>query len=106
MSRVTEFPEEERPSRSEPARGGDGGDEGERSVVKMPRPSFVGRIGEFYHNVKLEMSKTTWPTRNEVWSTTVIVLIAVVFFGFYLWGVDKLVTMGFEALESWARGLG
>jgi preprotein translocase subunit SecE len=46
------------------------------------------------------MRKTTWPTRNEVWSTTLVVIIAVVFFGFYLWGVDRLVTLGFDYLQN------
>ena len=49
------------------------------------------------------MRKTTWPTRTEVWSTTVVVLIAIVFFGFYLWGIDMVVTIGFEALERAIR---
>ena len=99
MSRVTDFPEEEpRPLREE--RGGDGGDDGgEGRSISMPRIGG-GKLGRFYHDVKLEMRKTTWPTRSEVWSTTVVVLIAVVFFGFYLWGVDWLVTRGFEYLQK------
>ncbi|HXG95262.1 MAG TPA: preprotein translocase subunit SecE [Blastocatellia bacterium] len=99
MSRVTEFPDEEGSLREEPAREVEK-EEGER---KLPKLSFGKRIGEFFHNVKLEMRKTTWPTRTEVWSTTVVVLIAVVFFGFYLWGVDRLITLGFQALEKALR---
>ena len=99
MSRVTDFPEDE----PRPLREGRGEDEGEDRVgegrsIAMPR--FGGRLGRVYHDVKLEMRKTTWPTRNEVWSTTVVVLIAVIFFGFYLWGVDWLVTRGFEYLQK------
>ncbi|MCI0487918.1 MAG: preprotein translocase subunit SecE [Blastocatellia bacterium] len=102
MSRVTEFPEEEdSKARGEPARGGDDG--GERTSIAMPKLPLVGRVGEFYNNIKLEMRKTTWPTRSEVWSTTVVVLMAVIFFGFYLWGVDKLVTIGFEYLQQAIR---
>jgi preprotein translocase subunit SecE len=90
MSLATEFTEDDdKPS-----------SRGEESVPKRKPSSFLGRLGQFYHDVKLEMRKTSWPTRNEVWSTTVVVLIAVVFFGFYLWGVDLLVTIGFEKLES------
>lgn len=92
MTRVTEFPEgEDKPPREEPER-----QERPRGQ-KLP---FFKRIGEFYHNVKLEMRKVAWPTRNEVWSTTIVVLIAVLFFGFYLWGVDVLVAMGIDALQS------
>jgi preprotein translocase subunit SecE len=102
MSRVTELTEEEEKLSEEPVRRG-GGDEGGESRLKLPKLSLVARIREFYHAVKLEMSKTTWPTRTEVWSTTVVVLLAIVFFGFYLWGVDRLVTLGFEALERSIR---
>jgi preprotein translocase subunit SecE len=104
MSRATEFPDEESPLREEPEPGPEGGDEGrERIAIKVPKLPLIGRLGEFYQGVKLEMRKTTWPTRTEVWSTTVVVLIAVVFFGFYLFGVDWVVTKGFEYLENTIR---
>ena len=102
MSRVTEFPDEPaeaEPSREEPSPG----DDGTKTPFKLPKLALGARIQEFYHAVKLEMAKTTWPTRTEVWSTTVVVLIAVVFFGFYLWGVDMVVTAGFQALEKAIR---
>jgi preprotein translocase SecE subunit len=101
MSRVTEYTEdEEKPLRAGSERGGDGGDEGGERTSRLPKLSLGGRISDFYQNVKLEMRKTTWPTRTEVWSTTLVVLIAVLFFGFYLWGVDWLVTLGFLFLEE------
>ena len=101
MSRVTEIPddEEEQQQPEEPSRG----EEGPKTPFKLPKLSLTERIREFYHAVKLEMAKTTWPTRTEVWSTTVVVLIAIVFFGFYLWGIDMVVTVGFEALEKAIR---
>jgi preprotein translocase subunit SecE len=98
MSRVTEFPDEVA-LREEPS----GGNEGGKTPFKLPKLSYPARIRDFYHAVKLEMAKTTWPTRTEVWSTTVVVLIAIVFFGFYLWGIDRVVTLGFEALERAIR---
>ena len=99
MSRVTEFPDEEGPLREEPSPG----DESGKPAFKLPKLSYGARIREFYHAIKLEMAKTTWPTRTEVWSTTVVVLIAIVFFGFYLWGIDMVVTVGFQALEKAIR---
>lgn len=99
MSRVTEFSEEEEPLPEESSRG----DEGGKASFKLPKLSLGTRMRDFYHAVKLEMAKTTWPTRTEVWSTTVVVLIAIVFFGFYLWGIDRVVTLGFEALEKAIR---
>jgi len=100
MSRVTEITEDEEHLSEEPVRRDEGGGGG---GLKLPKLSYGTRISEFYHAVKLEMAKTTWPTRSEVWSTTVVVLLAIIFFGFYLWGIDRLVTVGFEALEKAIR---
>ena len=97
MSRAMEYTEDDDKSSGGEKRNGES-DGGSKLATKAP--SFFGRIGNFYHNVKLEMRKTSWPTRNEVWSTTLVVLIAVVFFGFYLWGMDLLITLGFEGLEK------
>lgn len=101
MSRVTEFPDDDEKALQEtPERGVGSGDDGGDRPSRLSKLSFGGRLGEFYQNVKLELRKTSWPTRNEVWSTTVVVLIAIFFFGFYLWGVDRLITLGFESLEK------
>lgn len=102
MSRVTEMTEEEENLNEEPVRRQSDG-EGAGGRIKLPKLSIGGRISDFYQAVKQEMRKTTWPTRGEVWSTTVVVLLAILFFGFYLWGVDRLVTLGFQALERAIR---
>src|SRR5262245_32330733 len=98
MSRVKEFTEDDKSPIELRVAGAESEQEGIRGPAKPS--SLLGRIQEFYHQVKLEMRKTSWPDRGTVWSTTVIVLIAVVFFGFYLWGVDLLVTLGFQSLEK------
>ena len=99
MSREEEEKAEEQESAIASTEGA-GSAAGGGIAARLPKLWFGARIGEFYRNVKLEMRKTSWPTRSEVWSTTVVVLIAVFFFGFYLWGVDRLITLGFEALEK------
>lgn len=42
----------------------------------------------FYGDVKLELKKVTWPSKKEVKTTTLIVIITVFFFGIYLFVVD------------------
>jgi preprotein translocase subunit SecE len=44
----------------------------------------------FLRDVKAEIKKVTWPSKNEVYSTTVVVLIATAFFGVYLYLLDLL----------------
>lgn len=48
----------------------------------------AGAARTFLTAVRTEVGKVTWPTRNEVRGTTIIVLITVFFFGFYLYGLD------------------
>lgn len=56
------------------------------------------QVGQFYRDVKAEMKKVSWPTRQEVYGTTTVVLIAVFFFGFFLWGSDILISLLFEQI--------
>jgi preprotein translocase subunit SecE len=46
------------------------------------------RFSSFLREVRSELKKVTWPSRNEVYNTTVVVIIAMVFFGFYLYFMD------------------
>lgn len=47
-----------------------------------------GRLASFYVDVKSELKKVTWPSRKEVYGTTIVVIVTVFFFGFYLFFVD------------------
>ncbi len=60
-------------------------------------------LKHFYRDVRQEMKRVTWPTRNEVSSTTMVVVIAVFFFGFFLWIVDVALTYGFDKLTKWLQ---
>ena len=42
----------------------------------------------FYGDVKTELKKATWPSKKEVYGTTLVVIITVFFFGVYLFLVD------------------
>jgi len=88
MSGVTDFPEDE--SRSAESKG---------ISVRLPKLPIGQRIVKFYHDVILEMKKVAWPARSQVWSTTIVVFIAVVFFGFYLFGCDYAFNQLFKLLE-------
>ena len=48
------------------------------------------RFLNFLKDTKAELKKVTWPSRNEVTSTTIVVVIATVFFGFYLFFMDVI----------------
>ncbi|HXM95383.1 MAG TPA: preprotein translocase subunit SecE [Candidatus Dormibacteraeota bacterium] len=46
---------------------------------------------EFLHDVRIEMKQVTWPSREDVISTTGVVIATVFFFGVFLWVVDLAV---------------
>lgn len=46
------------------------------------------RFGNFLKDVRSELKKVTWPSRTEVYSTTIVVIAATIFFGFYLFLMD------------------
>lgn len=56
----------------------------------------MGQVKEFYADVKSELKKVTWPTRQEVYGTTTVVLIAVFFFGTFLWISDYIIGLAFK----------
>jgi preprotein translocase subunit SecE len=67
----------------------------EESIGERARESVTGwwsRSRRFLVEVRNETARVTWPSRKEVYATTVVVVLTSVFFGVYLWGVDLLLT--------------
>lgn len=52
---------------------------------------------KFLREVRLELSKVTWPNREELIQSTIVVLIAVVIAGVFIWIFDGI----FSSLISW-----
>ena len=53
---------------------------------------------EFLHDTRVEMKQVTWPTREDVVSTTWVVVVTVAFFGVFLWLVDMGVNRAVQAI--------
>jgi preprotein translocase subunit SecE len=68
------------------ASGGDGGGPLKQAIDWLPNK--WRELRSFLTEVRSELKKVTWPGRNEVYSTTIVVMATTVFFGFYLWGLD------------------
>jgi len=54
---------------------------------KLP---WYKRFVNFLKDVRSELKKVTWPAKQEVYGTTIIVIIAIFFFGFYLFFIDVI----------------
>jgi preprotein translocase subunit SecE len=53
---------------------------------------FFGRAGKFLRDVRAELGRVTWPNAIQVRNTTIITVIAVLFFALYLFVIDRLFT--------------
>ena len=57
--------------------------------LSSPRTTAPGRLTQFIKDVRAEMRRVSWPTAKEVKNTTLITLVAVIFFAAYLFAVDQ-----------------
>ena len=52
---------------------------------------IIGRMRGFLTETRSEMKKVTFPSREEVVGTTIVVLVASVIFATYLWVADLII---------------
>jgi preprotein translocase subunit SecE len=72
-----------------------------------PRVGPLGRLSQFLRDVRAEMKRVSWPTVNEVKNTTIITLVAVIFFAIYLFLVDRIwsfLLIQLNLLLNWMTG--
>jgi len=59
--------------------------------------AFFNDAGQFFREVKVELQKVTFPTRQETISSTVVVLVITTIIGAYLgfsdWALSRIVKM-------------
>ena len=58
------------------------------------------RFQHFLKETRIELRKVVWPTREETFKTTGIIMIAVVIVAIFLWIVDAFFTWGVQSIAS------
>jgi preprotein translocase subunit SecE len=61
---------------------------------------WTKRFVNFLRDVRAELKKVTWPSKNEVVSTTIVVIAATIFFGFYLFFMDVIFSWVITQVKS------
>jgi len=56
------------------------------------------RFRQFLSDVWSELKKTTWPGRQEVYGTTLVVIVTVLICAVFLWIVDLVLNKGMETI--------
>ena len=57
--------------------------------------NWLDKTKEFLSEVRSEVRKVTFPSRDEVVGTTIVVVITSFVFAIYLWGVDFVIQRGY-----------
>jgi preprotein translocase subunit SecE len=68
----------------------------EAAVRRQPLPERKGRTGprQFLREVRQELKKVAWPSRRELLSYTLVVLMTVVILTSFVFGLDFLISRG------------
>jgi len=72
----------------------------ERENAMTDKIRWYRRLGNFLKDVRAELKKVTWPSKNEVTSTTIVVIAATIFFGFYLFFMDIIFSWVIGQIKS------
>ena len=72
------------------------------SKQDQKKPNFIKRFLAYLKNVRLEIKRTTWPTRNEVLRMSLIVIGALLFFGAFIFIMDWVMTKLVEFYSTFA----
>jgi preprotein translocase subunit SecE len=76
--------------------------------AKEKKPNaFVRRfkaIGRYFREMKSELKKVVWPTRNQVIRNTIVVILVVLIVGVLIWLFDWLAAAVVKALVNLAQG--
>lgn len=72
-----------------------------RAAPVLPNRTLAprsGNAGSFFAETRAELLKVKWPTRDEVRSGTIVTIGLLVFFAFFIFGADTVVTWLFNVL--------
>ena len=72
-----------------------------RAMNQQSQKKKRGSIKDYFKGVKLEMKKVVWPTKQEMTSYTVVVLVACAAFALAFWAIDS----GFLAILKALLGI-
>ncbi|HET9887294.1 MAG TPA: preprotein translocase subunit SecE [bacterium] len=61
---------------------------------------MVAKVKQFAQEVQLEMKKVTWPSRDELRGSTMVVIVMVILVSIFIGVVDRILAFGLERFLS------
>jgi len=62
------------------------------------RTSAIQAVRDYVRDVRVEVSKVSWPSRTELRDSTIVVIVMVVVISIFIGIVDRALSFAFEAL--------
>ena len=62
----------------------------EKKNSKAKKPSVFARAGKWFRELKAEMRKIVWPTRQQTINNMLVVVAAVLIVGVFVWVLDLI----------------
>jgi preprotein translocase subunit SecE len=59
---------------------------------------MIEKIKTYWNETVTELGKVTWPSREEVTGSTIVVVVVSTVVGFFIFGVDLLLAQGVSML--------
>jgi preprotein translocase subunit SecE len=56
--------------------------------------TLIERMREFIKDVRVEATKVSWPTRNELRDSTIVVIVTVIIVAAFVGVVDRVLSFG------------
>ncbi len=60
--------------------------------------TWLSRARAFIEDVRTELVKCSWPTRQELWQSTLVIIVSVVFLAVYVAVCDGVVILALQTL--------
>lgn len=71
-----------------------------KAEKKSSKPSVVARVSKWCKEMKSELKKVQWPTRQQTINNTLVVLACVAIVGVFIWVFDFVAGNAIELLIS------
>ncbi len=68
--------------------------------AKAKKPSIFARVGKWFRELKGEIRKIVWPTREQTVNNTVVVIVAILVVGVFIWVLDAIFNLGITKFIS------
>lgn len=67
---------------------------------KKKNPGMMQRLSRFVREIKSELKKVAWPTKNQTFNNTLVVIACVIVVGIFVWIFDWVAGLVINALLS------